>query len=339
MRKDIVEKKKYLMSEQAAKDLRIAAYSGMDENGVRKCILLRIAGDRIDKVDIYAPDDIECGDVYMGVILNSNPNISASFADIGRGDPVFVSGVYKGGTILPLVVKTLAFREKLTKVSAKIPQGIAEEVSAKALHAVKGSCIYKADGVFENSIKLVCDTPGAKWITEDESLYKRAYELASDKDKIVLHKDENVSLCALYGLSSKLSRILSPRVNLRSGAEIVITETEAMCVIDVNTAKALTGKDKEETFFKINMEAVSEIATQISARNLSGIIMVDLINMRSKESETILTAFLEESLKALTPPARLEDITKLGIAEISRKRLKGSIYSEKAFLNSTILIK
>ena len=119
----------------------------------------------------------------------------------------------------------------------------------------------------------------------------------------------------------------------------MITETEAMCVIDVNTAKALTGRDKEETFFKINMEAVSEIATQISARNLSGIIMVDLINMRSKESETILTAFLEESLKALTPPAWLEDITKLGIAEISRKRLKGSIYSEKAFLNSTILIK
>ena len=155
----------------------------------------------------------------------------------------------------------------------------------------------------------------------------------------MLHSDGNVSLCALYGLSGKLEHTLSQRVNLKSGAEIVITETEAMCVIDVNSARALTGKDKEETFLKLNMEAAEEICVQISARNLSGIIMVDMISMRSKESETILLDKLSSLLKGLTPPARLEDITKLGIVEISRKRLKGSISSEKAFLDSTILTK
>ena len=67
--------------------------------------------------------------------------------------------------------------------------------------------------------------------------------------------------------------------------------------------------------------------------------MVDFINMRSKESETILLEEFNSRLKALTPPARLEDITKLGIAEISRKRVGGSISAEKAFLNRTILMK
>ena len=61
--------------------------------------------------------------------------------------------------------------------------------------------------------------------------------------------------------------------------------------------------------------------------------MVDFINMKSKESETILLEDFDRRLKTLKPPARLEDITKLGIAEISRKRLRGSIASDKAFLD------
>jgi ribonuclease G len=250
-----------------------------------------------------------------------------------------VPGDIKPGTLLPLIIKTLPYREKLAKASAKIPAEIEEAVTAKAEHSVKGALLYKNAGAFENSIRLVCETPGAKWVTEDKVLYERALLEASDKSRIVLHSDTDVSLCALYGLTSKLDRVLTPRVKLKSGAEIVITETEAMCVIDVNSAKALTGKDKEEVFLKLNMEAAKEIALQIGARDLSGIIMADMISMKSKESETILLEHLSALLKGLEPPARLEDITKLGIVEISRKRLNGSIASEKAFLNSTILTK
>ena len=339
MRKDILEKKEYLLSEQALKDLRYAAYKGEDENGCEKDCILRISGNAIDKIDIFRPADMECGDIYLGRIENSNKNIAASFADIGRKDPVFVPGEYRPGTEMPLLIKTLPYREKLAKASVKIPESLKEKVDNKAEHALKGALLYKAPGAFEMSLKEACEIPGAKWVTQDRGLYERAVEYAGENDSIVLHSDELVSLCALYGLGGKLDRVLSPRVNLKSGAEIVITETEAMCVIDVNSAKALSGKDKEETFLKLNLEAAREICIQIAARNIGGIIMADMISMKSKESETILLEELDRLLKGIDPPARLEDITKLGIVEISRKRLKGSINSEKAFLNSTILTK
>ena len=337
MRKDVALKKEYLHTEQNAGNLRIAAYRGRDTDGTEKCCLIRIAAGRIDKIDICAAGETGPGDVYMGVILNRNGNIAASFADIGRQAPVFVPGDHKPGTLLPLIIKTLPYREKLAKASACIPPKIADIVSAKAEHALKGACLYKAPGAFEKSIELVCETPGAKWVTEDEGLYEAALKAAADKDRIVLHKDTDVSLCALYGLTSKLDRVFSQRVSLKSGAEIVITETEAICVIDVNSAKSLTGKDKEETFLKLNLEAVGEIITQISARDLCGIIMVDLINMKDKNSETILIDELRSGLSLLDPPARLEDITKLGIAEISRRRLGGSISQYRNFIDSTIL--
>ena len=339
MRKDILEKREYLFSEQALKDLRYAAYRGIDKDGCEKDCILRINGNAVDRIDIFRPADMECGDIFLGRIENNNKNIAASFADIGKKDPVFVPGEYKPGTELPLLIKTLPYREKLAKASVKIPERLKDTVDRKAQHALKGALLYKAPGAFEMSIKEACDTPGAKWVTEDRDLYERALGYAGDNESVVLHTDDHVSLCALYGLSGKLNRVLSPRVNLKSGAEIVITETEAMCVIDVNSAKAISGRVKEETFLKLNLEAAREICIQISARNLSGIIMADMISMKSKESETILLEELGGLLKGLKPPARLEDITKLGIVEISRKRLKGSISSEKAFLDSTILTK
>ena len=339
MRKDVAAKKEYIRTEQALKNLRYAAYMGADDDGNEKVCILRIAGDEIDMIDIFRPGDLRPGDVFMGRIENCNENIAVSFADIGKKDPVFIQGKIKPGTELPLCIKTLPYREKLAKATVKIETDIAEAVSAKAAHALKGALLYRAEGAFEKSIAESCSTEGAKWVTENEKLYELALAEAADKNRIVLHKDENLSLCALYGLKTKLAHVLSPRVDLRSGAQIVISETEAMCVIDVNSAKSLTGKNKDETFLKLNLEASEEIVRQLSARNISGIIMVDFINMKSKESETILLENFDRRLKTLKPPARLEDITKLGIAEISRKRLRGSIASEKAFLDRTILTK
>ncbi len=339
MRKDILEKKEYLFGEQKLKDLRYAAYRGADRDGCEKVCLIRINGNAIDRIDIFRPQDMECGDIYMGRIENSNKNIAASFADIGRKEPVFIPGGYKPGTELPLVIKTLPYREKLAKASADIPAELAEEIGRKAEHALKGAVLYKAPGAFYLSVKEVCETSGAKWVTEDKVLYERARKISHDAESIVLHEDESVSLSALYGLGAKLERVLSPRVNLKSGAEIVITETEAMCVIDVNSARSLAGKDREETFLKLNLEAAHEICTQISARNLSGIILVDFISMKDKKSETILIEELKAGLSLMKPQARFEDITKLGIAEISRKRLSGSIAAQRNYIDSTILLK
>ena len=134
----------------------------------------------------------------------------------------------------------------------------------------------------------------------------------------------------LYSLRTQLERALSERVWLNSGGYLVIQPTEALTAIDVNTGKYEGGKNQEAAFFKINKEAAVEVARQLRLRNLSGIIIVDFINMKQKESVRELMRILEAELKKDPVPAVLVDITRLSLVEITRKKREKPLYQEKA---------
>ena len=103
----------------------------------------------------------------------------------------------------------------------------------------------------------------------------------------------------------------------------MIEPTEALTVIDVNTGKyeASKGKDSEETFFSINMEAAQEIALQLRLRNVSGIIIVDFINLESEEKKKKLLEYLKQLLEKDAVRTTVIDMTPLGLVEITRKRV------------------
>lgn len=216
-------------------------------------------------------------------------------------------------------------------------------VRKKAAEEQRCIRLYAADSAIAESVQKTM-REGGTWITASEELYREAAEaaakLGADAAKIRLYEDTSISMSALYGMQNKLKRILSERVWLDSGAEIVITEAEAMCVIDVNSAKIqnANGKSREEVFLKLNLEAAREIRDQILARNISGTILIDFVSMESKESETILLSEMRNLCKGLFPPIKVVDITKLGIMETTRQRLEGSIREKRDLLNKTILI-
>jgi ribonuclease G len=119
---------------------------------------------------------------------------------------------------------------------------------------------------------------------------------------------------------------------MRSGANIIIEQTECLTAIDVNSSKNIKGKLSEDVIFQINKEAAAEAAVQIRLRNLSGIIIIDFINMKDKEREGELLAYLK-SLTAKDPvTTRVVDMTPLGLVEITRKKiypsLKEQLYHE-----------
>ena len=119
-----------------------------------------------------------------------------------------------------------------------------------------------------------------------------------------------------------MDKALHRVVYLNSGASIVIEPTEALTVIDVNSGKAISGKKlSEETFFAINIEAAKEIAAQIRLRNISGIILIDFINLADKNKEECLKEELKILLKEDSVPTEVVDITKLGLMEITRKKI------------------
>jgi len=134
--------------------------------------------------------------------------------------------------------------------------------------------------------------------------------------------EEANELAIRYKINHFMDKALHRTVYLNSGATIVIDPTEALTVIDVNTGKAIAGKKPtEDTFFSINMEAAKEIAAQIKLRNLSGIILIDFINLSDSSKEELLKEELRNLFKADSVQTEIVDITKLGLMEITRKKV------------------
>ncbi len=168
--------------------------------------------------------------------------------------------------------------------------------------------------------------------TDDVEVYNqiKSYMETNQKediDKLVLYTDDTIKLSKLYNLDAKLEQLTKERVWLASGAYLVIQPTEALTVIDVNTGKAISGKKQaEETFYQVNIEAAEEIARQIRLRNLSGIIIVDFIDMTEQEHRNDLMRNLEILFEADPIKTNVIDMTALNLVEITRKKVRKPLH-------------
>lgn len=136
--------------------------------------------------------------------------------------------------------------------------------------------------------------------------------------------EDTYPLIKCYSLESILAKALQKQVWLPSGAYLVIEQTEALVAVDVNTGKSIAmnpGK-QEEYFYRINLEAAKEIMYQIRLRNLSGMILVDFINLQSEKRQEMLLEQMRQLALADPVPTKIVDITKLGLVEITRKKLR-----------------
>lgn len=171
-------------------------------------------------------------------------------------------------------------------------------------------------------------------ITDDTEIYNNIKEYLEsyhkeDLGKLQLYDDDMISLKSLYSINTKLEKGLNEKVWLKSGATLIIQPTEALTVIDVNTGKAISGKKNvEDTFFKVNMEAAQEIAKQIRLRNLSGIIIIDFIDMSKQEYKVKLMKVLEELFRKDPIKTTLVDMTALNLVEVTRKKVRKPLYEQ-----------
>ncbi len=154
------------------------------------------------------------------------------------------------------------------------------------------------------------------------------------------YEDKLLPLDKLFSLERELDRALKKRVNMKSGADLVIETTEALHVIDVNSGRTKAGrKNKEELTLKVNLEAATECARQIRLRNLSGIILIDFINMENEEN----LMKVQEALKAAVSqdPVHTQAVgfTRLGLMEMTRKKVELPLSEQTADLYRTDLKK
>ena len=162
-------------------------------------------------------------------------------------------------------------------------------------------------------------------LTDDRELFEQITEYfqenqPEDTAKLRFYEDRLLPMEKLYSLDHHLKEALGERVWLKSGGYLVIQPTEALTVIDVNTGKFTAGKKKEAAFLKLNQEAALEAARQIRLRNLSGIVIIDFINMEEKESEVQLLKTLDDALRRDPIRTTRVDMTTLALVEITRMK-------------------
>ena len=184
------------------------------------------------------------------------------------------------------------------------------------------TCLYSKKSNY--SLEQIYREDYEEIVTDQKEVYE---ELKKEKEQeklevdIRYYNDEYLSLMNLYGIESKIKEALGERIWLKSGGYLIIEPTEALTVIDVNTGK-FEGNftSSEETMLKINLEAAKEVAWQLRLRNLSGIIIVDFVNMDLKEHQNILLNTMQQAVSHDPVQTNVVGFTRLGLMEITRKK-------------------
>ena len=143
-------------------------------------------------------------------------------------------------------------------------------------------------------------------------------------DRVRLH-DGATPLFDLYRVDAQLDKALQKYVWLKSGGSLVIEETEALTVVDVNTGKNVGKRSAEETVFRNNLEAAEELMRQLRLRDIGGIVVVDFIDMKSKEHREALLDALRSLAKRDRVKVNVVGITGLGLVELTRKKERQSL--------------
>lgn len=227
----------------------------------------------------------------------------------------------------------LVFRTNAASIDAKALRediaGVQEnyrKLMRTGVHETAGALLYRNIPGYLARLKAQDLSRIDRIDTDREAFYE---EIAGylpqlcENELLKLYKDDAVSLSTLYHIRGNMEELLSQKVWLASGANIIIESLETMTVIDVNSGK--NQSRKADTIFAINLEAAREIARQLRLRNISGMIIVDFINLTSQEQKDQLIACIRQELKKDTVPANFIDITKLGLVELTRKKVYKSL--------------
>ena len=168
-----------------------------------------------------------------------------------------------------------------------------------------------------------------KIIIDSKRLYRKTQRYLEDVSPSLLERLELYKLKAplfeRFGIESEIEKLMRPKAWLKSGAYLIIEKTEAMVVVDVNSGRFVGKKMHEENSLKINMEAAREVARQLRLRELSGLIVIDFIDMQLEENRKKVYHELRKELKKDRAKVAVAPITEFGLLEMTRQRIRVSL--------------
>lgn len=206
----------------------------------------------------------------------------------------------------------------------------AESLIDKAPYQTCFSCVRKQRPEYLTALQNAYTDQLDEIVTDEPELYDEMQQYLQDYQPIDLPKlrfyeDKLLPLAKCMSLDVKLEEALQERVWLKSGGYLIIQPTEALTVIDVNSGKSAAKGDVQKHYLKVNLEAAAEAAAQLRLRNISGIIIIDFIDMASQEAREQLLEALRIHTGKDPVPVQVVDMTKLNLVELTRKKVRKSL--------------
>ncbi len=204
-----------------------------------------------------------------------------------------------------------------------------EKIKGKSEKCAAPSLLYQNPSIVFRMIRDMLSDGIEEIIVDDAKMYTEVLSYMKELAPYAAHKvtfyDDSTPIFRAYGVETEISSLRVKKVWLNCGGYIVIDETEAMTVIDVNTGRYVGKHNLEETVLRTNLEAATEIARQLRLRDIGGIIIIDFIDMRSKENQDKLIDHFQELLKRDRSRSHIYPLTELGLLQMTRKRVRKSL--------------
>lgn len=265
------------------------------------------------------------------VLMNLNKDVSFSKKIEDKALKEYICMNIEKPKDIGVMIRTNAAGVSVETINEEIDKlyGIYNEISNKANFSVKSGILFNAGGILGRVLRDKISGVNCKIYVDSQEDYDYIKEFSGDitdtKISIKLH-EEIRSIFNYYGIERELLSLRNNKVGLNCGGYIIIDKTEAMYVVDVNSGKNVKSTSIEKTAFITNYQAAEEIVRQIRLRNLSGIIVIDFIDMDNEENRQKIMECLNEGFIGDKNKTVIYPFTELNLVQVARRRSGKSIY-------------
>ncbi len=233
---------------------------------------------------------------------------------------------------MALIIRTAGSKRTKVEIKRDFQNLISmwEDIKNKTVKSNAPNLIHDEGSIIKRAVRDMYNSDVEEILVQGELAFKtcKSYMkslMPSHTKKIQQYADINILLFQKFGIDTQLSDIFKPIVNLKSGGYLVINHTEALVAVDVNSGKATRERSIEKTAFQTNLEAAQEFARQAKLRDLSGLIVIDFIDMEDYKNRNTIERKLKEAFKQDRARIQIGEISSFGLLELSRQRLRLSV--------------
>ncbi|MCJ7690267.1 MAG: ribonuclease E/G [Clostridiaceae bacterium] len=293
-------------------------------------LIVEVLKEAIDKKGAKVTSAFGIPGIYS-VVVNMNKDISFSKKIKNKDFENMVCKELNKPEDIGVMIRTNAIEVDINVLNHEVKclYEIYKDIVKRAEYSRNPRLLYSDAGALNRTLRDILDKNTFKIVLNNESDFEYARKFAQDREdidvKIEFHNESRM-LLDYYGIEKEILSLRSHRISLKCGGNIVIDKTEAMYVIDVNSGKNIKSRSLRKTAQSTNVEAAEEIARQIRLRNLSGIIIIDFIDVEDLEVRKIILSVLEAGFADDKNKTVIYPFTQLNLVQIARRRRGKSIY-------------